>query len=340
MKIKNIFLITVLAIIGMSCKEDFLNHPSTTQPTVDNYYTTAEQVNGGTGLLYNSVWNSWSDKAFTSVGDVLGGTVTGVAGNSQYNSFYNFNIQSTDGLIADTWYSCYKAAGNASVLIQTFEAKKGQIGNQPFLTLGIAEAKFIRAFAYFYIGRTFGDAPIVPSPLDLTKPGQNLVPRYFQADVLRFALEDLQFAEANLPETSYQPGRVTKYSAKGLMAKIYLYLKDYNNAKIKAKEVIDYANSSGTIGLYADYQRMFTSSSAAIGNKESLFALQWASTAGWNGGNRFSTSVGANNVLLDIGSCACKNKNIIRSLTSSIISKTIWITVIYPISPVKTMLHN
>ena len=154
---------------------------------MDNYYVTADQVYGATGLLYNAAWNNWSDKAFTSVGDVLGGTVTGVAGNSQYNSFYNFNIQSTDGLITDTWYSCYKAAGNASVLIQTFEAKKGQIGDKAFLTAGIAEARFIRAFAYFYIGRLFGDAPIVSSPLDLTQPGQNLVPRYLQADVLKFA---------------------------------------------------------------------------------------------------------------------------------------------------------
>jgi hypothetical protein len=289
MKLSYKLILSCLAVVVMSCKETFLFHPSTVQPTVDNYYNNAEQVYGATGLLYNNTWDTWSDKAFTSVGDVLGGTVTGVAGNSQYNSFYNFNIQSTDGLIADTWYSCYKAAGNASVLIQTFEAKKGQIGDQPFLTIGIAEARFVRAFAYFYIGRAFGDAPIVPSPLDLTKPGQSLVPRHLQKDVLRFAIEDLQFAEANLPEESYQPARVNKYSAKGLMAKIYLYLKDYDKAKAKAKEVIDYANSTGKIGLHPNYQELFTSSKVAIGNKESLFALQWTSIAGWNGGNRFMT---------------------------------------------------
>lgn len=275
--------------LASACEEDFLIYPSETQPTQDNYYNTADQVYGATGLLYNRVWNTWSDKAFTSVGDVLGGTVSGVAGNSQYNSFYNFNIQSTDGLINDTWRSCYKAAGQAAVLIQTFESKKGQIGEQDFLTIGIAEAKFIRAFAYFYIARAFGDVPIVDSPLELTQPGQAQVPRYFQADVLRFALEDLMDAEADLPATSYQPGRVTKYSAKGMMAKIYLYMKDYENARIKAKEVIDYANASGNIGLYEDYQELFTNSSVAIGNKESLFALQWTTEASWDGANRFMT---------------------------------------------------
>jgi len=253
-------------VAGISCKKSFFEHPSTTSPTLDNYYTNAEQVNGATGLMYNAVWNDWFDKAFISVGDVLGGTVTGALGNDQYNSFGNFNIQSTDGLIGLTWRSCYKAAGQASVLLHAFNEKKAQVGgNTAYLDLGIAECRFIRGFAYFYIARTFKDAPIVDNPVDLTQPGQYLVPRYLQKDVLRFALEDLQFAEANLPDEPYQSGRVTKYSAKGLMAKIYLYSKDYANAKTKAKEVIDYANTTGKIGLNstADAQKMFTSSSFA-----------------------------------------------------------------------------
>ncbi len=291
---KGIFLFIVLiTLVNVSCDDKFLDHPSTTQPTSDNYYTTAEQVFGATGILYNRAWNDWSDKAFTSVGDVLGGTVTGVQGNSQYNSFYNFNIQSTDGLVGSTWNACYDAAGRASVLIQTFEAKKGQIGDKPFLTQGIAEARFIRAFAYFYIARTFGDVPIVPNPLELTQQGKNLVPRYIQSDVLKFAIEDLKFAEASLPETPFQQGRVTKISASGLMAKIYLYLKDYTNAKTKAKEVIDYAMANpGRVGLHADYQELFTSSSKAKASKESLFALQWVTAASWDGANRFMTYAG------------------------------------------------
>ncbi len=290
MKTRIIILLGALVSLG-ACKKSFLDHPSTSTPTVDNYYTNAEQVNGATGLLYNAVWNDWFDKAFISVGDVLGGTVTGAQGNPQYNSFYNFNIQSTDGLIGDTWKSCYRAAGQAAVLIQTFEAKKATVTDPAFLNVGIAEARFIRGFAYFYIARTFKDAPIVDNPVALTEPGKYLVPRYFQKDVLRFALEDLKYAEENLPEVSYQKGRVTKYSAKGMMAKIYLYLKDYPNAKLKAKEVIDYSNSTGLVGLYPNYEEMFTSSKAN-NNKESLFSLQWLTAMGWGGGNRYQLYVG------------------------------------------------
>ena len=286
MKIKHILLACVMLALGTSCEKEFLDNQSTTSPTLDTYYKNASEVRGATALLYTTVWGDWSDKAFTSVGDVLGGTITGTQGNDQYNSFYNFNIQSTDGLVGATWRSCYKAAGSASILIKVFENKKKTLGDEAFLTQGIAEARFIRAFAYFYIGRTFGDAPIVEDPAALAEPGKYLVPRYKQADVLRFAIEDLKFAEANLPVDAFEPGRVTKYSAKGMMSKIYLYLKDYVNAKAKAKEVIDYANSTGKIAL-ADYNALFTSSSVSRNNKETLFALRWEASLVWNGGNRF-----------------------------------------------------
>jgi starch-binding outer membrane protein, SusD/RagB family len=284
MKKQIIFLVAVI-IAGMSCKKSFLDRPATDSVTLDNYYNNATEVNGAVGVLYNSVWIDWFDKAFVDVGDVMAGTL--FTRDDNYKTFYNFNVQSTDGLVGATWKSCYKAAGNASVLIQTFQQKKGKVSNPAYLDLGIAEAKFIRAFAYFYIGRAFGDAPIVDDPVAITEPGKYLVPRYLQKDVLRFAIEDLKAAEQVLPETPYQPGRVTRYSAKGLMAKIYLYLKDYANAKAKAKEVIDYATANpDKIGLYPDYGYMFTTSKAN-NNKESLFALQWDASRSWNGGNAY-----------------------------------------------------
>lgn len=286
MKNKFVLILAICSWSWAGCKKSFLEQTPASSVTLENYYNTAAEVNGSTGVLYNSVWLDWYDKAFTSVGDVLGGTVTGTNGNTQYNSFWNFNILSTDDLIKATWKSCYKAAGNASVLIQNFNQKKGLVSDGAYLDLGIAEAKFIRAYCYFYIGRTFGDAPIVDNPLDMTKEGGSLVPRYYQKDVLRFAIEDLKVAEVGLPDAPYQPGRVSRYSAKALMAKIYLYLKDYANAKAKAQEVMDFAAANPNVIGLTDFATMFTSTSAN-NNKESLFALQWSYDLGWNGGNRW-----------------------------------------------------
>jgi starch-binding outer membrane protein, SusD/RagB family len=282
---KYIIAIVAFSMLGVSCKKDFLDHSATDAVTLDNYYNTPAEVNGAVGVLYNSVWIDWFDKAFVDVGDVMGGTL--YTRDDNYKTFYNFNVQSTDGLVGATWKSAYKAAGNASVLIQNFIQKKAKVSNGDYLDHGIAEAKFIRAFSYFYITRCFKDVPIVEDPVALTAPGAYLVPRYIQSDVLKFIIKDLEAAEAGLSETPYQKGRVTKYSAKGLMAKVYLYAKDYANAKLKAKEVMDYSVANpDKVGLYDDYGYMFTTAKAN-NNKESLFALQWDASMSWNGGNSY-----------------------------------------------------
>jgi starch-binding outer membrane protein, SusD/RagB family len=270
MKNKIIYLPIVLIIL-VSCKKSFLNRPSLNNPTVDNYYTNAEQVQGATGLLYNQVWYNWLDKAFHCIGEVYGGNMFTSAGDPNYgnNTYVYFTVQSTDGQDLLAWQSFYKVAGNATVLINTFKQIRNE-SNQSFIDQGIAEARFIRGVAYFFIARTYGDAPIVADPVALAGSGNYNVPRYLQKDVLRFALEDLKAAEAALPADPYQAGRVTKYSAMGMEAKLYLYEGVYDTAAIKANAVIQ----SGKYSLYPDYGQMFTTSKAN-NNSESLFALQW-----------------------------------------------------------------
>jgi starch-binding outer membrane protein, SusD/RagB family len=270
MKNKIIYIAAILIILA-SCSKSFLNRPSLNSPTIDDYYTNAAQVEGATGLLYNQVWYNWLDKAFHCIGEVYGGNMLTSAGDPNYgnNTYVYFTVQSTDGQDLLAWQSFYQVAGNATVLINTFQQIRNS-SNASFIDPGIAEARFIRGVAYFFIARTYGDAPIVEDPVKLAGSGNYNLPRYFQKDVLRFALNDLAAAEAVLAPTPYQPGRVTKYAAAGMAAKIYLYMGNYDSAAIKANEVIQ----SGNYNLFPNYQQMFTSSKAN-NNSESLFALQW-----------------------------------------------------------------
>lgn len=268
----------VVLIVFSSCSKDFLERPSQNSPTLDNYYTNAEEVNAATGYLYNQVWSSYIDKAYNCIGDILSGNALSPAGDPNYgnNTYVYYTVQSTDANLLNAWQSFYKVVGNATVLIKSFREK----GNADYLKQGIAEARFMRGVAYFYIARVFGDAPIVDDPIQLAGSGNYNVPRYKQSDVLRYALEDLQAAAEDLSETAYQKGRITKYSAIGMQAKIYLYQKDYANAAAKALEVMN----SGKYALYPDYEKMFTSIEAS-NNEESLFALQWLGSGGYSYSN-------------------------------------------------------
>lgn len=293
MKNKTIYILLGAALLA-SCKKSFLDRPSSNQPNADVYYTTAAQVQAATAYLYNQVWYNYMDKAFHTIGEVLSGNMLTSAGDPNYgnNTYVYFTVQSTDGQLLNAWQAFYKVAGNATVLMNTLQAKKAQVSNAAYLDQGIAEAQFIRGMAYFDIARIFGDVPIVTDPVVLAGSGNYNVPRYLQKDVLRFALEDFKAAEAVLPADPYAPGRVTRYSAKGMEAKLYLYRGDYDSAALKANEVI----SSNKYDLFAKYGDMFTSSKNN-NNIESLFALQWQASGGYSYANAIQAYAGPSTLL-------------------------------------------
>jgi hypothetical protein len=156
----------------------------------------------------------------------------------------------------------------------------------------IAEAKFIRAMAYYHIALLWGEVPIIEDNTKLIK--SPLVNRNIRADVYRFITEDLTFAAENLPPTD-APGRVTTWSAKGLLSKVYLTMaglgqsggtrnQEYLDlAKSYAKDVIE---NSG-LSLHPSYYDLFRTQ--YNDSPESLFALQWTIGAGWGEGNMLLT---------------------------------------------------
>lgn len=290
MKHNKIYILLLLFIFGAGCSKDFLDRPSLDSPSLDNFYNTLEQVQGATAVLYGFPWFDFNDKALHCIGEVLSGNM--YTGDPQYSPYMNFTVTANDSRLSEAWNSFFKIVGWANVIIKAFEDKKEVGGNPEILDVGIAEARFIRGVGYFYIGRIWGDAPLLTDPSEIAQSGEFLIPKAPQADVLRFALEDFMYAEANLPESGPK-GRVTTYSAKGMMAKLYLYQKNYEQARIKAKEVID----SEKYGLFDDYFGMF-SSSANNNNIESLFSLQWVISNEWGSQNSMQAYLAPSNLLV------------------------------------------
>ncbi|MEJ6979672.1 RagB/SusD family nutrient uptake outer membrane protein [Pedobacter sp. P351] len=283
----NILTFLTAVTLLTSCSKEFLDRPDTNAPTLETFYNTSEQVEGATGLLYGAAWYPFMDRAFLSIGEIMGGTGI-TSGPGDYAPYMNFTVSETDAQIYRAWNSFYKVAGVSTILINEFEKKKGTLGDQAFLNKGIAEARFMRAMAYFYLTRVFQHVPIITDPIQLATSGDTKVPRYKQSDVLKFIIDDLKVAEAGLPTVISEPRlRVNAYSAKALMAKVYLYMKDYENAKAKASEVIN----SGKFDLFPDYYTMF-STAQSNGNIESLFAFQWTATGDYSSANHTQTNIG------------------------------------------------
>jgi hypothetical protein len=290
MKRINIYVLAGVLLVLSSCGKKFTDRPALDATTLDNYYNTAEEVRGLTSTLYGLPWTGYENRAMDCIGDVMAGNE--YSNDKVDNPFINFSFAATSERVAAAWKVFYKIGGWTSEYMKTLELKKSMGGKASFIDPAIAECHFFRGTVYFYIGRIWGDAPIITDPGKTALSGNFNIPRYFQKDVLRFALEELQLAEAGLPETDPQPGRLTKLVAKGMMAKLYLYLKDYENAKKLAAEVIN----SNVFDLVANYAGMFNSSSFN-NNKESLFAIQHQLTSNpWGSGNQKNPDRGPSNL--------------------------------------------
>lgn len=133
----------------------------------------------------------------------------------------------------------------------------------------LGEAYFLRAFYHFYFVQIFGDVPLYKS---FPKDSSDLfIARSPKDNVYSLIESDLLKAEEMLP-TSYheiENWRATKYAAKALLGKSYLFNKKYSLASQKLKEVID----SGVFSLLTDYSKNFHKNHEH--NAESVFEVEF-----------------------------------------------------------------
>jgi len=171
------------------------------------------------------------------------------------------------GNISGVWTKCYKAITQANLVIN----RVGQANISTTLKARlIGECKYLRALHYYILSNSFGAVPLWTDELDVDVVSK--LPRTPQADVRKQIEADLKDAAAGLP-VSYPAadvGRVTKGAALSLLAKVYLFDKDWANAQKYAQQVVD-LNQYQLI----DFANLFDVNDNFKNNKESIFEIQF-----------------------------------------------------------------
>ncbi|MEZ4686905.1 MAG: RagB/SusD family nutrient uptake outer membrane protein [Bacteroidia bacterium] len=129
----------------------------------------------------------------------------------------------------------------------------------------IAEAKFIRAIAHWYMVRLYGqpygytsDNSHLGIPLRL-KYGRDIVNRSSVAEVYAQVISDLKDAAAVLPEDN--GGYATRYAALAFLAKVHFQMNDFGNAWDYANQVISSNHFVFDSALNGRFARALTSES-------------------------------------------------------------------------------
>lgn len=300
-KIKNKTVILVIAILLVSCGEEFLDREPMDALTMDTFYKSYEELRAAIAPLYSTAWFEYNDKGSFSFGDCLGGNMINPW---SYEDFVYFTYTSLDQTIGSGWASLYRVVGHANLHIRNIQELSSDNITETQKLQVIGEARFMRAVAYFYLVRLWGAVPIIEDNIALAN--DYIVPLNRVEDVYQYIINDLNYAVKYLPETDPEPGRVTSWSAKAMLAKVYLTYSGYNSTNgTRNQSMLDSARyysenviTNGPYDLMDDYPDLFLT--ANDNNIESIFAWQWIA-GNYGDGNSFQAYFAVEGSITNVG---------------------------------------
>lgn len=153
--------------------------------------------------------------------------------------------------VSDTWKDFYKIILNANIILDRVE------GNPDITPAAqtdiIADVLFLRSLVYWHITNLWGDAPYYREPLTIDEI--RVLGRTDRDVIIGDILTDLQIAQDNLPRrdeiVGAEFGRASKWAAALVMAKIYMYEKNWQAGLDKCLEIIN-GSSHALEPTYAD----------------------------------------------------------------------------------------
>jgi hypothetical protein len=289
-----IFCLSLLSLSSCSLDTEPL-----VQQTDTNFYKTTEDAYSALVGCYDGlqVATGAAGLGVPVISEVMSDNCFGGTGNSDgynYAAIDEFDISRSPAdvdLLNANWIAYYKALYRCNV----FLSKMDQIdwkGDTVLRNTYESETKFIRAYLYFEMVRLWGNIPL------LTEASSENIPQADPSEVYKVIAEDLVFASNNLPSGGYASttsGRITKWAAKSLLGRVYLYYTGYYGAtdlvgvvnKAQALGHLEDVISASGHGLVDDFATLWPAASvekyAGENNKEIVFSIKYTYTSDYDG---------------------------------------------------------
>lgn len=192
------------------------------------------------------------------------------ASNSDYRGLDPQNVSRSDGV----WGSLYNAIRDCNIAISRLPSATDLTEEQK--NAFVAELRFIRGFAYFTLVQLWAEVPLRTEmnmdEWDLAKSSLD--------ELYGFIVSDLEFAVAHCPQTERLVGTPSRYAAQGLLAQVYMQLKNYQDAHNLLKSIIDSKRYALVqVNTERDFEKIFGPD--VVSTTEEVFYLKNTHTAGW-----------------------------------------------------------
>lgn len=271
---KKILLLFTTVLLLVSCNDDFLErYPKgrwhhgnyTSDKTIDKNILVQAKLSEAYGTLrgWSFVWANLAMNNYTTP-DVEKGSTPSDGG--EITQFKSLSYTASNENIADYYSACYKAIYFTNEALVLATALEDSVPNKQRY---VAEALFLRSVMYYRLTQAFGGVPFIDKVL-----GQNdkTPPRSTREEIWKNVENDLLIAIPLLPTRSEllgsnNLGRATQNAARAILAKVYMYQKNWSSAMSLTSDII----ASGDNDLTTPYDEIFTEVNEF--NEESVFEV-------------------------------------------------------------------
>lgn len=212
--IKLSFYITI-GILFFSC-EDFLDREPTDYSSVGFYQSEAAVKNGVSGV-YDPLYLGGSAHPFPTVHDQYTGLFVDRAENNTIGA--GGAVNPDNGKFSTWWTYMYRLIARANSVLTGVEPYLETLEGVGKTPQYLAEARVLRAYAYYNLISWFGDVPFYTEPVTIEQYEDERIDKVV---ILDFILNEFEDAAADLPWIASERGRVDRAVAYGLKARAAL----------------------------------------------------------------------------------------------------------------------
>ncbi len=296
MKLSPKYIVLVLSIGLAGCQEVLEPKPNNIL-TADIVLTSPEDVPAVRVGMYGAVRGTASLSVIA--GDLTADLATHNGTFTVYNELGNKRITSSNGAAGALWSALYRV-----IYIGNFIEEK-----LPALTVVpqaqrnelLAEVSLLKGYSYFIAAETFGDVPFVTTTVVTDNSNTPRVPR---EQVLDSALRYMQASLTHLPDSAIS-SFVSKDVAHAMLARLYLYRQNWQEAANYASKVID----SKRFTLVPNYRDMITTEF----DSETIFEVGFGNTSNDDPG---TGTFGLNNIFIGRREVIPSNEFLIQIFSS------------------------
>jgi hypothetical protein len=284
-QIQTLLLLSLL-VFGSSCKK-FLEEKDPSNLSPDTYYTLPEHAEAAIAAAYAETRFIGEGAGifvanFSMLEVVTGTAKTETGQNSDLNNLVGLSYNGDNLLVRNWWSGLYGVIAQCNLVLDKVpgitpmdETRKKQI---------LGEARFLRAWAYFYLVRLYGDVPLITAPQEAAS--ENFLPSRTPVEqVYGVIVDDLTQAEAAGLPWKDASGRATLAAVKSELAIVYLTMagqplnKGAAYYKLASDKALDVITNSG-ITLFATYNDLHSLSQE--NKEEHIFEIQYLATVASN----------------------------------------------------------